>query len=369
MALAVLGQSEQGPTPQAPVPAPPATPEPPPPPPPPPCLLGKVIECSFLGDVYYTKNFNEPSNGYNALYNFNVRANLAHLNMAKFSLEKPTGIFGFRVDVGAGQVYDVISAFDRAPDGMKYVHQAFIEIRPNHLHGVQFDFGKFVTSAGAEVIETNANWNYSRSLLFAWAIPYYHLGFRATIPVTKSFTAGVQLVNGWNNVSDNNDGKTLGLVANYTWKKVTWSNNYYTGPENDDTNKGFRNLYDTTILVNPTDKLSAYLNFDYATNKLVNTTNKWSGVAVAARYQLTKQLAIAPRVEVFSDKNGYSTGTAQRLTEFTLTGEVKVIKYLVTRLEYRRDNSDQAFFGRSAKEGFSKSQSTFTVGMFAYFGK
>jgi len=46
--------------------------------------------------------------------------------------------------------------------------------------------------AGAEVIESNANWNYSRSLLFSWAIPYYHMGFRAT--ETKGhFTGGFQL--------------------------------------------------------------------------------------------------------------------------------------------------------------------------------
>ena len=38
------------------------------------------------------------------------------------------------------------------------------------------DFGKFVTSAGAEVIESKDNWNYSRSLLFAYAIPYWHFG-------------------------------------------------------------------------------------------------------------------------------------------------------------------------------------------------
>jgi len=34
------------------------------------------------------------------------------------------------------------------------------------------DLGKFVTSAGAEVIEAKDNWNYSRSLLFVNAIPY-----------------------------------------------------------------------------------------------------------------------------------------------------------------------------------------------------
>ena len=36
--------------------------------------------------------------------------------------------------------------------------------------GLQIDFGKWVTPNGAEVIETNQNWNYSRSLLFSWAM-------------------------------------------------------------------------------------------------------------------------------------------------------------------------------------------------------
>ena len=31
------------------------------------------------------------------------------------------------------------------------------------------------------------------------------------MPVTKTWTAGVQVVNGWNNVTDNNGGVTVGL--------------------------------------------------------------------------------------------------------------------------------------------------------------
>lgn len=104
------------------------------------------------------------------------------------------------------------------------------------------DFGKFVTSDGAEVIETNGNWNYSRSLLFAWAIPYYHFGVRASFPVGKRFTGAVMVVNGWNNVEDNNTGKTLMFTGTYTEKKFTWTNNFHTGPEKPGTNKGFRNL-------------------------------------------------------------------------------------------------------------------------------
>ena len=329
----------------------------------------RPVDFYALGDVYYTNNFNNPSTGYNNLYNFNFRSDLPHLNFAKFSMEKTTGMVGFRLDVGAGQTVDWMASADRAPKNLKYLEQAYIEFRPNHMHGIQFDFGKFITGAGAEVIESNANWNYSRSLLFAWAIPYYHVGLRTTVPVTKAFTAGVQVVNGWNNLKDNNTGKTIGLTAAYSWKKVTWSNNYYAGPEKNDTNKGFRNLYDTTVLVNATDKLSAYFNFDYGADKnLLEGTSSWTGFAAAGRYQLTNRLAFATRGEIFADRNGFSTGTAQTVKEVTLTGEVKIATGVVSRLEFRHDASDAPFFHRGANEPLSKSQNTVTVGLIAFFG-
>ena len=56
---------------------------------------------------------------------------------------------------------------------------------------------RFTTSAGQEVIETMNNWSYSHGLLFSWAIPYYHFGLRTSMPFTKTWTAGFQLVNGW----------------------------------------------------------------------------------------------------------------------------------------------------------------------------
>ena len=40
------------------------------------------------------------------------------------------------------------------------------------------------------------------------------------------------MVQGWNNVYDNNSGKTFGFNGAYAWKKVTWTNVYYVGPEN-----------------------------------------------------------------------------------------------------------------------------------------
>ena len=73
------------------------------------------------------------------------------------------------------------------------------------------DFGKFVTSAGAEVIEAKDNWNYSRSLLFRGRFPTGTSALRTSMPVSKTETIGVQVVNGWNNVTKNNGGVTIGV--------------------------------------------------------------------------------------------------------------------------------------------------------------
>ena len=65
--------------------------------------------------------------------------------------------------------------------------------------------------------------------------------------------------------------------------------------------------------------------------------------------------------------DGFSTGTAQTLKEFTLTGEYKMTSWLLSRLEFRDDWSNQAFFQKN-NNGSSKSQPTVLLGMVAFFG-
>ena len=267
---------------------------------------------SFLFDGYVDGNFNNPDSGFNQLRNFDFRADTLHVNMGKITIDHAPAPLGFHLDVGFGQTFDVIHSTNRAPDAFKYFKQAYVSLKPKSWKGVEVDAGEFVTSAGAEVIETNQNWNYSRSLLFAWAIPYYHFGVRTSFPVGAHFTGGFQMVQGWNNIYDNNSGKTYGVNGAYAWKKVTWTNVYYGGPEKPGTNKGWRNLYDTTVLVNATDNFSYYVNFDYGRDKNVGPgAQQWTGIAAAARYAIGKKYAIASRLEWFDDMDGFSTGVAQ----------------------------------------------------------
>lgn len=358
---------------QAPAPAPAAAPAPPP------WSVGG-IDFSGLVDGYYLWNANHPASGNNGLYNFDAKANQFSLNMAKLSMSHAVDPIGFQVDFGFGKAFDMINGGEPAL-GTKNIEQAFVSWKPKGKDsGFQMDFGKFVTSAGAEVIESHSNWNYSRSLLFSWAIPYYHFGFRAT--ETKGhFTGGFQLVNGWNEVEDVNSGKTLGFVGNITTSKISWMNNFYTGPENVGTNTGWRNLYDTTVLFTPTGKFNAYVNFDYGQNKTGSgkseATAKWYGVAFAGKFQMNDHNAITPRYEWFKDRdNNQGTGLicvagkeCDAIQEFTLTYEYKWTKGLLTRLEYRRDwTTDKQKFLERGATGLSDHQSTIALGVVAFFG-
>jgi hypothetical protein len=209
------------------------------------------------------------------------------------------------------------------------------------------------------------------------------------MPLTKTWTAGVQVVNGWNNVTSNNGGVTIGLTSSVVKPKYTWNANYYVGPSNSGlppnyagTQKGYRNLFDTTLLLTPTAKFNAYVNYDYGQNRvpsypeqagLSTVTIKsvdphWQGAAVSVREQITANAALVGRYEYFYDNQGYETGTKQHLDEFTATYEYKWLAGLLVRAEYRVDWSDKKVFTYGNTPLDKTDQNTATLGLIAFFG-
>ena len=337
--------------------------------PPDPVFSAGPIEFSGLVDSYYSLNFNHPKSLSNQLRNFDTSANQFSLNMAKLSLAHNPDPIGFRVDLGLGPAFDIVHSAEPGGLGpLRYIQQAYVSAA---VGKGTLDVGKFVTAHGAEVIETQSNWNYSRSLLFAWAIPYYHFGLRYSYPLHKTFTGMVHLVNGWNNVKDNNSGKSFGFSGIWTPNPhFSWAHNYMVGPENAGTNTGVRHMYDTTATVTVNSQLAFMANFDHGTNSFGQGVGNagWRGVAGYARLSPTKWFAFVPRVEWFDDHDGFNTGVAQKLKEATLTAEFRMKEGLISRLEYRRDWSDQYFFDRGSNPASARAQDTLLAGFTVFFG-
>ena len=338
------------------------------PPPAPPSSFFRSITVSGLGDVYLVGNTNRPPDGDNLLRNFDTRSGELRLNYVEMAIERkatPEQLAGFRVDLGAGPTAKLVGAPEPGPEPLRYVQQAFVSVRAPVGTGLTIDVGKFVTPAGAEVIETQDNWNYSRSILFAWAIPYYHAGVRASYAITDKVSAAGFVLNGWNNVKDNNSSKTFAAqVAVAATPRISIAGAWIGGAEHSEV-AGWRNLFDAVVNVALTERLKLQLNADFARDAALGPGVGWHGVSAAMRVEVTPSWSVAPRVEWFSDPQGASTGVAQDVTEATMTVQRVIAGGLAARAEYRVDHSTTPFF--SAKGG-GTTPWQHTVGVGLYYG-
>lgn len=353
---------------------PPAQPAPPPADPAPASTPWSAGGIDFSGyiDAYYNFNANHPASGNNNLRFYDARANTLTLNMAKFTMERSADPIGFKLDLGFGRGADLFNSFEPVLDNRRLIQnilQAYISVKPPKAGGLQFDFGKFATSAGAEVTETHLNWNYSRGFLYANG-PFYHVGARVSKPITSYWTAGFQLVNGWNNTEDNNSGKTVGFTSALTGKKASLFNSYYVGPEKTGSNEGYRQFIDSVLTLAPSDKANFYINYDYGVDKAGFGAQKncFYGLGLAGHFVANSWFSVSPRWEIYNDGGGLITGKVQRLQSYTMTAEFKMAKGFLTRAEYRRDWSNQPYFDRGNEPGSHKNQNTLLVGFVVYFG-
>jgi hypothetical protein len=304
-------------------------------------------------DTYYGYNFNQPKSQTNTLRSFDGPSNQFALNMIELNLDKPpdptNSRLGYHLGLGFGQAMNVVNSTDPAGLGFaQYLKEAYVSYLAPVGKGLQMDIGKFVTPHGAEVIETKDNFNYSRGLLFGYAIPYYHYGLRAKYSFNDKYSVTGFVVNGWNDIYDNNTGKTYGVTFGWNpTKKISIAEGYMAGPETAGTNAHWRQLSDTVVTYSPTGKLTTMLNFDYGRGDRVTgipTPVFWTGIAGYVKYAFNDLYAVATRYEYYNDHDGFTTGARQHLNEFTGTFQRMVAHHLITRLEFRRDFSNCPVF-------------------------
>jgi hypothetical protein len=345
-----------------------------------------------LVDAYYMYNFTgKPSlQSPGGPRQFDVASNSFSLNYAKLGVGADTEYVAFRMDLGAGHTAAIIngasagtsaagSPLTTSQYGNDFlVQQAFATVKATKWLTV--DAGRFVTTASAEVIESNKNWLYSRSMLF-YGVPLLHTGLRVNATVNPSLKLQASLVNGWNNDPDNNIGKTFGANATFAPPDsgLNASLTTYIGKEGPvPAVAGTVSGGDVTILIDGVvtkdiGQASVGLNIDY----LKTGTPYWIGAAAMGKYAFTDLFNVAARFELVSSKSGgYTSGFAVTppataytgdavLYEGTLMGGLTVAKHFETRLELRGDFADQYLFTKG--DAPRKNQFTGLVAFLAYF--
>ena len=183
------------------------------------------------------------------------------------AVAKP-GEAGFRIDLTAGTFAGLTQSAGLRIGDNADLQQAFVSYIAPLGSGLRFDAGKFVTHMGYELIEgyDGYNDNYSRSLLFNYAIPLAHTGIKASYSPSPRVGLMAMVVNGWDNAIDNNASKSIGAqLMLKPADPVSLYVNYIGGPENSDDNSSIRHVVDLigTVVVNP--NLSLGVNADFGT--------------------------------------------------------------------------------------------------------
>ena len=315
--------------------------------------IKKALGMSIYLQGGYTYNFENPDSQENGLRVFDHKANSFTLDLAQvvFTKDAPVGGVGYKLKLSAGETAKLIHASGLGTSDDAFdLTEAYINYVAPLGNGLKFQFGKFVTMHGAEVIEAKDDMNYSRGLLFNYAIPFTHTGLMVGYPFSDKVSANVYVVNGWDNFDDEGSSKTLGLSVNLTpAEQFSAAINLMNGREQDLQTgiKSNRFLSDTIVTVKPVKNLTFVVNADYGvqSNSAPDGGDaKWYGVAGYAKYDFCSVFSATVRAEYFKDPDGARTLTPQTAKEITFTPEFRVAKDLIVRPEYRHDWSDKGIF-------------------------
>jgi len=309
----------------------------------------------------YQYNSNRPATGVNSYRVFDFNDNSFNLDVAEVVVQiapsKPNDA-GFRVDIDAGNSIPQISKSQDQTVAQFDLQQVFASYIAPLGSGLRFDVGKYVTHLGYEVIEgyDGYNDNYSRSILFGYAIPFTHTGVKASYAFSSKVAAMVEVVNGWDLVRDNNRSKSVGAQLTLTpLTPLSLLVNWIGGPELANDNHTKRNVFDIVATLKPTSTLTLGVNGDYGVEDGTSRVNPgsnatWKGVAGYATIAVTNKLSVGLRGETFHDDGGTRLGTDAKatLTEGTLTPAYKFTDHVVLRGEVRFDKANQPILVRQA---------------------
>jgi hypothetical protein len=327
------------------------------------------------------------------LRQFDLNANGFNLNAVKLALEqalpdKNEWAAGFRIDLMAGSDASVLSATDPGLGASSsfFVEQALVKFRIPVGNGLDIYAGKFVTFLGYEVIESPANLNFSRGLLFTNAIPLTNTGVYADYKFNSTLEGKLAVVDGWNDSTsvastDPNTKYTFGgkslmgqLNINAPGNNANLTSSFIYTPDGGNNlgtvggagDNGTVIVYDLWGNWNPTfvkdSALTLGFNGDFGYNSAagnpINSTlggpasfgaTDWYGVALYSSYKFSKVFTLSGRLEWLGESAAPGTpiGSGQKFQgtggshtndyEATLTASFSIWDNLLTRAEYRHD--------------------------------
>ncbi len=238
-------------------------------------------------------------------------------------------------------------------------------------NGLQFKVGRMVTLMGVEVIETYANPNWSEANQFIYVENFTGTGVSVETKFNDHVDAQFRVINGWDQVVDNNTRKSLmGRVGIYPDALTSIGVVGFWGPEEAGNNTANRYGVDG-LFWRKLGKTQVWVQGDYgqeqANAALPDPTQdaKWWALGAWVTYDFSPTAGLALRGDYVNDQNGartsnvlgFSPNTGQKFGSGTATLNIRAWPNAVVRPEVRYDRSTLATFN------LNKDQVTVALGV------
>jgi hypothetical protein len=326
-------------------------------------------------DAYYAYDFGEPAGLDRAFGNgatfttqparhneFNV--NLAYVE-ALVTAPRVRGRLALQAGTAVQSNYAAEPAIGTVsgPPLARHLQEAYagVQVVPT----LWIDAGIFYSHMGLESWASKDNLTYTRSLVAEYS-PYYSTGVRAIWNVSPALVAHVHVVNGWQNISETNEDKGVGVRLDLTASPAA-TLTYY-GFLNSEAG-GRRRLFNGVgAKLTPTASVTLLAQLDYGTIEQADAAldnSTWYGFTVIGRAQLSPAVAVAARVERYDDEDqvNIATGLASAFRGNGASLGVDVTPYprIMWRTEARGFFTDDRVFPEADEPALLSDRSVFVV--------
>lgn len=327
--------------------------------------IGKFTVGGYV-ETFYQWNFNRPGNGISNYRGYDTRHNSITIQnavvdvgfrardlLARVALQvghAPANIY--QDEPRAGGSDGAASSDDQL---WRFLQRASLGWQATEW--LLLEAGIFPAVTGVESLAVKENWNWSRSTVSV-RLPTYMAGARATANLSPSVDVFLIVSNGWNSIVDNNDEKSGIVGVEYKLRnKLTASGSYFGGVERDagaPEGRAWRHGVEAWAQWDILDRLQLAGDASAGFEHTRFGTPWWSSGALYARGKVTDWLFLAIRGErLWEDtaSNGLGTSSpilvpSKYVTSGTATIDVRPIKGLSTRLEYRHDAAQTELYFR-----------------------
>lgn len=270
---------------------------------------------------------------------------------------------GFHAEVLVGEDATVIQSngFSLGPQGDIPHFYLTLNVPTASGNGLQFKIGRMPTLMGLEVIETYANPNWSEGNQFVYVENFTGTGVSVETKFTNSVDAQIRVINGWDQVADNNTHKSLmGRVGINPNAVTSLGIVGYWGPEEPRNNAA--NRYGVEALVwRKLGNAAVWVQGDYgqeqANAALPDATHdaRWWALGSWVTFDFTSTVGVALRGDYLNDENGarstingmgvgFPLNVGQKFGSLTATLNLRCWPGAVVRPEVRYDRSTLSAF-------------------------